>query len=167
MIREAVPADGPAIARIYNFYIRTSIITFEEVEIGADDIAARMATVTAAALPYLVMEEDGRIVGYAYAGKFHARSAYRHTVESTIYLDHEARGAGRGRILYKELLGELRKCPVHAVIAGVSLPNEASIALHEELGFVKVGHHPELGWKLGRWIDVGYWQLTWLMENPS
>jgi len=167
VIRPAAPTDAAAIARIYNFYIRSSIVTFEEVEVGADDIAARMDTVALASLPYLVMEEESGIVGYAYAGKFHARSAYRHTVESTIYLDYGARGAGRGRILYKSLLAALRKRPVHAVIAGISLPNPASVALHEKLGFVKVGHYAEVGRKLGCWIDVGHWQLSWPLASPS
>lgn len=167
MIRAATKADAAAVARIYNAYVRDSIITFEEVEVTSDEIGTRMANIDAASMPYLVMEEDERIVGYAYAGKFHARSAYRHTAESTIYLDRDACGLGRGRILYMALLDELRKRRAHAVIAGISLPNPASVALHEKLGFVKVAHYPEIGWKFGRWIDVGHWQLTWPLENPS
>jgi L-amino acid N-acyltransferase YncA len=167
MIRAATPADAAAVARIYNPYIAGTFITFEEQEVGADDIAARMRTVTTASLPYLVLENAGRVIGYAYAGKWHARPAYRHTVETTIYLESAARGSGHGRRLYTALLDELRKLPVHAVIGGISLPNESSVALHEKLGFKKVAHFPELGWKLGRWIDVGHWQLVLAMKDPA
>ena len=167
MIRPATSADAAAVARIYNPYIAGTIVTFEEQEVSADDIAARMRVVEAAGLPYLVLEDGGRVVGYSYAGKWHQRSAYRYSVESTIYLEASARGRGFGRRLYTALLDELRKREIHAVLGGISLPNDASVALHEKLGFKKSAHYPELGWKLGRWIDVGYWHLTLRLERPA
>jgi L-amino acid N-acyltransferase YncA len=166
-IRAATPADAAAVARIYNPYIAGTIITFEEQEVGADDIAARMRVVASSSLPYLVVEDAGRVIGYAYAGKWHARAAYRHTVETTIYLEAAARGSGHGRRLYTALIDELKKLPVHAIIGGISIPNESSVALHEKLGFKKVAHFSELGWKLGRWIDVGHWQLVLPMKDPA
>ena len=167
MIRPATTADAAAVARIYNPYIAGTIVTFEEQEVSADDIAARMRAVEQAGLPYLVLEEGARVIGYSYASRFHTRSAYRHSVESTIYLEGSARGHGHGRRLYTALLDELRKRAVHVVLGVISLPNEASVALHEKLGFQKSGHHPELGWKTGRWVDVGYWQLTLPLARPS
>ena len=167
MIRPATSADAAAVARIYNPYIAGTIVTFEEQEVSADDIAARMRVVEAAGLPYLVLEDGGRAVGYSYAAKWHQRSAYRYSVESTIYLEASARGRGFGRRLYTALLDELRKRQIHAVLGGISLPNEASVALHEKLGFKKSAHYPELGWKLGRWIDVGYWHLSLPLERPA
>jgi phosphinothricin acetyltransferase len=166
-IRPATPQDAAAVARIYNPYIAGTIITFEQQEVSADDMAARMRAIAQASLPYLVLEDAGRVIGYAYAGKWHTRAAYRHTVESTIYLEGSARGSGHGRRLYAALLDALRALPVHAVIGGISLPNESSVALHEKLGFAKVAHFPELGWKLGRWIDVGHWQLVLPIEDPA
>jgi phosphinothricin acetyltransferase len=165
-VRAATPSDAAAIARIYNPYIASSFVTFEEEEVSADDIAARMRVVAAASLPYLVLEDAGRVVGYAYAGKWHSRSAYRYSVESTIYLEGAARGRGHGRVLYTALLDELKKLPVHAVIGVISIPNEASVALHEKLGFKQVTVFKELGWKLGRWVDVGQWQLVLPLINP-
>ena len=167
MIRPATTADAAAVARIYNPYIAGTIVTFEEQEVSADDIAARMRVVEQASLPYLVLEDAGRVIGYSYAARWHARSAYRHSVESTIYLEASARGHGHGRRLYGALLDELRKRQIHVVVGGISLPNEASVALHEKFGFKKVAHFPELGWKLGRWIDVGHWHLTLPLERPT
>ena len=160
MIRDALPADASALVRIYNHFIRETVVTFEEVEITAADMAGRMAEVAAAQLPWLVWDEAGRILGYCYAAKWKARSAYRFSVEVTVYLDHAATGRGLGKLLYTALLAELRPRKVHAVIGGVALPNAASVALHESLGFKPVAHFKETGFKFGRWIDVGYWELV-------
>jgi L-amino acid N-acyltransferase YncA len=101
----------------------------------------------------------GKVVGYAYASKWKSRSAYRYAVESTVYLDPRFTGQGIGRHLYGSLIAELRQRSLHAVIGGIALPNPASIALHERMGFVKVAHFKEIGWKFNQWIDVGYWEL--------
>lgn len=158
-IRPATSEDAPAVAGIYNPYIRDTVITFEEVEVSAEEIASRMRAVKDASLPWLVLEGGGAVSGYAYASRWHARSAYRHTAESTIYLEASARGRGHGRRLYTALLDELRRLPIHTVVGGIALPNDASVALHEKLGFKKVAHYAEVGCKHGRWIDVGTWQL--------
>jgi len=159
MIRPALPADAEAITRIYNYYILNTVITFEEQTMTPQAIVERMREVTAASLPWLVAESSGRIAGYAYASKWKDRSAYRFSVESTIYLDPTAVGVGFGSRLYEALLADLRQQELHVVIGGIALPNEASIRLHEKFGFRKVAHFEEVGYKFGQWIDVGYWQL--------
>ncbi len=160
MIRPAQPGDAEAIARIYNYYILNTVITFEEQPITAQDMAQRMLQITAENLPWLVAESAGGIAGYAYASRWKDRSAYRYSVESTVYLDAEARGMGYGSQLYGALLADLRQGEVHVVIGGIALPNEASVRLHEKLGFRKVAHFKEVGYKFVRWIDVGYWELS-------
>jgi phosphinothricin acetyltransferase len=134
-------------------------ITFEEEAVTEQDMAQRIADVSAAGLPWLVLEVDGKVAGYAYATKWRVRPAYRYSVESTIYLDQAFAGRGLGRLLYGALLDELRKRELHLVIGGIALPNDGSVALHEKLGFRKVAHFTEVGMKFGRWIDVGYWEL--------
>lgn len=159
LIRSAYPADAAAIAAIYNHYVNTTTITFEEAEVSAEVMARRIATVISAKLPWLVLEEQGEVLGYAYASKWKERSAYRFSVESSIYLRPEACGKGHARGLYQHLCSLLRQSGVHLVIGGVALPNDASVGLHEALGFRPVGAFREVGRKFGRWIDVGYWQL--------
>ena len=100
------------------------------------------------------------VVGYVSAAKWKGRSAYRFSVESTIYLDHRSTGQGIGTKLYGQLFSILRSRSIHVVIGGIALPNAASVALHERLGFTKVAHFAEVGFKFGRWVDVGYWQVT-------
>lgn len=158
-IRSAYPADAAAIAAIYNHYVASTAITFEEAEVGIDDMANRITKVISSKLPWLVLEQDGKVLGYAYASKWKERSAYRFSVESSIYLHQEARGKGFARKLYQHLFGLLRQSGVHLVIGGVALPNEASVGLHEKMGFQPVGAFKEVGRKFGRWIDVSYWQL--------
>jgi phosphinothricin acetyltransferase len=159
-VRPATAADCEAIARIYNHYIRDTIITFEEVEVSAQEIERRLGEVASASLPWLVVENTGAIAGYAYATKWHGRCAYRYSAESTVYLEAGQTGRGYGTRLYTELMGDLRARSIHAVMGGIALPNAASIALHEKLGFSKVAHFREVGFKFGQWIDVGYWQAS-------
>jgi L-amino acid N-acyltransferase YncA len=159
LIRVAKPDDAAAVAGIYNHYVRNDIATFEEEPITAETIAARMADVASKSLPWLVAEGGDAILGYAYATSWKARSAYRFSVESTIYLAHGAMRRGVGAELYGALIAELRAHNIHVVIGGVSLPNEASARLHEKLGFKKVAQFEQVGFKFGRWIDVGYWEL--------
>ncbi len=158
MIRSATPADAEAIARIYNHYVTDTIVTFEEEVVPSSEIARRIAEVQSASLPWLVAELHARAVGYAYAGTWKGRSAYRFTVEATVYLDPAHTGRGLGSRLFGELLPILRERGVHSVIGGVALPNAASVALLEKFGLKKVAHFEEVGFKFGRWIDVGYWQ---------
>lgn len=159
MIRPATLADAEAIAAIYNPFITDTVVTFEEVPVTATEIAARVTKVLEAGYPYLVDEVDGRVTGYAYGSQFRTRAAYRFSVEGTVYLSPEARGKGLGTILYSALLEELKNRGFHLVIGGITLPNPASVALHERLGFVKAAHFHEVGFKFGQWLDVGFWEL--------
>jgi L-amino acid N-acyltransferase YncA len=160
MIRPAVTSDTEAIARIYNHYILNTVVTFEEQPVAAIEMAERIKAVELASFPWLVLEQAGQVVGYAYASKWHGRSAYRYTVESTIYLDPVVTGKGLGTALYEALFTILRNMELHTVIGIIALPNETSVALHEKFGMAKVAHFKEVGFKFGRWIDVGYWQVV-------
>lgn len=158
MLRPCSPADAASIATIYNHYVRETVVTFEEAPISANDMAQRIADVTDR-LPWLVWEEDARVVGYACATPWKVRAAYRHSVESSIYLAPEATGRGIGKRLYAALIADLRERGLHCVIGGAALPNAASVALHESLGFTKVAEFRQVGYKFNRWIDVAYWEL--------
>ena len=158
MIRTAITADAAAICTIYNHYVLETTITFEETAIPPSEMESRIHE-TLQSLPWLVWEESAAIQGFAYASKGKGRCAYRHSAEVTVYLDPKSIGRGIGTKLYEVLLADLRQRNFHAVIGGIAVPNAASIALHERLGFRKVAHFEQVGWKFGRWIDVGYWQL--------
>lgn len=160
IIRAATAADAEAVAEIYNYYVTNTVVTFEEEPVSPLDMARRINEIASASLPWLVAELHGRVLGYAYASKWKGRSAYRFSVESTVYVDRSHLGQGLGSRLYGELLPILADSGMHIVIGGVALPNPASVALHEKLGFVKVAQLPEVGFKLGQWIDVGYWYRT-------
>ncbi len=158
MIRSANDSDAEAIAGLYNHYVENSIATFETEPVSGADMSERVALVQRLGLPWLVIEADGQVCGYACAVRWKQRTAYRHSVESTIYMAHDSVGRGLGVPLYSELMRQLEPLGVHAVLAGIALPNEASVGLHEKLGFAKVAHMREVGRKFDRWIDVGYWQ---------
>jgi L-amino acid N-acyltransferase YncA len=159
-LRLATPDDGAAIAALYNHFITTTTISFEEAAVSAGDMAQRVADVLASGLPWLVAYDGDTLLGYAYATKWRVRHAYRFSVESTVYLAAGQAGRGLGSQLYGELIERLRAAGCHLVIGGIALPNEASVALHEKLGFEKVAHFKEVGYKFDRWLDVGYWQLA-------
>ena len=157
-IRDVIPADAPAIAAIYTHYVETTVISMEYEPVDAAEMAQRIAEVQAAALPWLVIVEDGEVLAYAYASKWRARRGYRHAVESSVYVAPAQRGRGHGLALYRALLAQLSG-RYHCVIGGIALPNAASVALHERLGFRQVASFSEVGHKFGQWVDVGYWQL--------
>ncbi len=160
MIRPVTLDDAGAITAIYNHYIRSTVITFEEVELTTAEMRARIEGIAfTKGFPYLVLEENDSIVGYAYAGTFRERFAYRFTVESSVYLHPDHFGKGHGKTLYAALLTNLREGDYHRVIGGVTLPNEASVRLHEFFGFRKVAHFSEVGFKFEQWLDVGFWEL--------
>ena len=158
-IRTAEPADAALIAGIYNHYVKTSIVTFEEDPVTTQEITRRIADVRAASLPWLIAEEANTITGYAYATRWRTRSAYRFSAEITAYVSPENGGRGIGSKLYSQVLPLLRTQYIHTLIGVIALPNEASVALHEKFGFRKVAHFEQVGFKFNRWIDVGYWQL--------
>jgi len=159
IIRTVRPGDAPAICAIYNEYIENTVITFEEEPLSAEEMLRRIETVTGQGHPWLVCESGDRLLGYAYASTWKSRSAYRFTLESTVYLDRTCRGKGTGTALYTRLLEEIRKGDCHVVMGVIALPNEASTALHEKLGFRKAGHFHQVGYKKNSWIDVGNWEL--------
>ncbi len=158
MIRPVQLSDAQALVDIYTPYVRDTVISFEEEPITEVEMAARIARVTAA-YPWLVEEEEGAVLGYAYGSSWRTRPAYRFTVETTIYLARGQHGKGIGSRLYESLLVDLRQRGFHSALGGIALPNEPSIRLHEKLGFRKVGHMAEAGWKFGAWVDVGFWEL--------
>jgi phosphinothricin acetyltransferase len=159
MIRPVAIADLEMIARIYNHYILNTLITFEEKVVTTREMEESVRRVSLAGLPWLVAEESNRVVGYAYAGEWKGRCAYRYSVESSVYLDPNATGRGLGSKLYEALFAILREKSIHTVIGGIALPNPRSIALHEKFGMQKVAHFKEVGFKFNRWVDVGYWQV--------
>ena len=157
MIRPATSADAQAIATIYNHYIDNSDVTFETEAVTASEMGRRVGEI--APLPWLVAEGSSGIIGYADASKWRARHAYRFSVETTVYLHHDASGQGIGSQLYRVLIDDLRARGVHIAIGGIALPNQASVALHEKLGFIECARFNEVGFKFNKWVDVGYWQL--------
>ena len=163
-IRACVAADAPAIAEIYNYFVRETVITFEETPVAANEMARRIADVSTR-YPWLVAERDGAVVGWAYAAEWKTRSAYRFSVETAIYVSLAHHGRGIGSALYVPLIAELEALNIHSAVGGIALPNPASVALHEKLGFTKIAHFGEVGRKFDRWVDVGYWQL--MLENKS
>jgi L-amino acid N-acyltransferase YncA len=168
MIRPVRAADAEAIRGIYNHYVLDTVVSFEEEALAPEEIERRIGKVVAAGLPWLVLEEEDALIGYAYATPWKERSGYRYAAESSIYLGASAAGQGRGTRLYAALLTELRALSLRTVIGGIALPNDASVGLHEKLGFRKVAHFERVGWKCGRWVDVGYWQLALsAAESPA
>jgi phosphinothricin acetyltransferase len=158
IIRAVTPADAPALAAIYNHYVLNTIITFEETPVPDEEMARRIRKVTAR-FPWFVAEQDGAVTGYAYVNTWRTRAAYRHSVESTVYLRPDAVGRGLGRRLFETLIAECRERGLHTIIGGIALPNPASIAMHRRLGFHEVARFREVGRKFNRWIDVAFWQL--------
>ncbi|WP_229518400.1 arsinothricin resistance N-acetyltransferase ArsN1 family B [Massilia sp. PAMC28688] len=165
-LRDATADDAPAIVVIYNHYVLNTTISFEESVVTEADMRARIEAVRDSGLPWIVATEGGEIVGYAYATKWRVRHAYRFSVESSVYVANNVARKGIGCALYTALMAQLRDSGVHLVIGGIAQPNPASVALHERMGFVKVALFEEVGFKFGRWIDVGYWQLK-LSAQPD
>ena len=157
-IRAVTLEDSASLAEIYNWYIVNSHCTFETYSLSATQMRERIALADARS-PWFVLENDGMLLGYAYASIWKARAAYNRCHESTVYLHRDAIAAGHGKRLYQHLIDELRNAPIHLLIAIIALPNESSIGLHESLGFEKAGQLREAGYKFNKYIDVGYWQL--------
>jgi len=160
LIRTADPAsDAPAIAAIYGEFVRDTVITFETTPPTPDEFATRIER-TQKTHPWLVAENaDGRVVGFAYGCPHHERAAYRWAANVSIYLEPASHRRGIGRALYATLFDMLRDQRLLIACAGVTLPNDASVALHESFGFAPVGVYRKIGYKSGAWRDVGWWQL--------
>jgi L-amino acid N-acyltransferase YncA len=150
--------DAAACAAIYAPYVEQTPISFEERPPDALEMEARIAR-CAATHPWLVAEEGGEVVGYAYACQHQERAAYRWAADVSVYVAVNRRGEGLGRSLYEALFARLRRQNFQIACAGITLPNDASVRLHEALGFIRVGVSPRIGWKGGRWHDVSWWQL--------
>lgn len=159
MIRPATPHDAAAIAALYNHYVLHTTASFEEEAVPVEAMRRRIEE-TAARWPYLVWEEQGRVAGYCYAHPWKARPAYRHTLETTVYLDPACTGRGIGTRLMHALIGECRGRGAHALVACITADNTASRRLHERLGFRQVSEFHEVGFKHGRWLGVVDYELS-------
>lgn len=156
-VREARAEDGEAVSRIYAPYVRETAISFEEAPPDGAEMARRIEE-TLGAYPYLVAEAGGAVCGYAYASAHRTRAAYRWSADVTVYLDKDHRGRGIGRALYGALLPILTRQGIVTAYAGITLPNPASVALHEAIGFTPIAVYRSVGFKLGAWRDVGWWE---------
>jgi phosphinothricin acetyltransferase len=164
-IRMATPEDGAAVSAVYAPYVSDAVTSFEIDPPGPAEMAGRIEAVLGWA-PWLVYEDAGRVIGYAYASRHRDRAAYQWSVDVGVYIDGAHHRRGVGRALYDVLLPLLRLQGFYVAHAGITLPNVASVGLHERLGFQPVGVYPAVGWKLGRWCDVGWWQLP-LQARPA
>jgi phosphinothricin acetyltransferase len=163
-VRPALARDAEAIARVYRPHVESSYASFEEIAPDADEMRRRMAS--ARLLPWFVACEDGEVVGFAFAAQHRTRPAYRWTVDCSVYLDGAATGRGLGRALYAVLLPALRDLGYCQAFAGIAQPNEASVRLHESFGFGHLGTYRDVGFKIGAWRDVAWYQLT-LSDPPA
>jgi len=164
-VRRVTPDDAAAIAAIYAPYVRDTAITFELDPPDEAEMRQRIVETTGR-FPWLVAEQDGVIVGFAYATTFRTRAAYRWIVETTVYVAMGQHGRGIGRALYAPLLDQLRAQGFCAAIGAIALPNAGSVAIHEAMGFVPSGVYQKVGYKLGAWHDVGLWQIDF-GERPA
>jgi L-amino acid N-acyltransferase YncA len=157
VIRDADAADAGRCAAIYAPYVRDTAISFESEPPSTEEMAGRIAEAQRAHA-WLVLEDDGEVVGYAYGGPFMARAAYAWATGVSVYLDPARYRSGGGRALYEALFERLAGRGHRTALAGVALPNDASVGLHRALGFELVGTYRRVGWKLGRWHDVAWYQ---------
>lgn len=164
-IRDASGLDAEACAAIYAPYVTGTAITFEIEPPTAAEMASRIATAQATHA-WMVLEDDGRVVGYAYGGPMKPRAAYRWSCEVSVYLEVGRRRTGGGRALYEALLERLRERGFRTAVAGMTLPNDASVGLHAAMGFEPIGTYRRIGWKLDAWHDV-HWRQRPLAVLPD
>jgi phosphinothricin acetyltransferase len=167
-IRQARPEDGQSIAGIYEEYVVRMPTSFEETPPTAKEMESRIRD-TLERFPYLIVEEAGNVVAYAYAGPHSSRASYRWSVDVTVYIAPTHHRRGIGTLLYRELFSLLEAQSYAMAFAGITIPNPASVGLHESLGFKLVGIYHDVGFKLGAWRDVGWWErrLTNLSLTPA
>ena len=165
VIRHADPErDAAACAELYAPFVEATVVSFEDEPPGASEMGARIASMTER-YPWLVLEDDEGLVGFAYGSPHHTRAAYRWAVEVTVYVHPAKHRRGAGRRLYQALLDLLRRQRYRVACAGITLPNDASVGLHEAFGFEHIGTYRDIGWKAGAWHDVGWWQLRLLPQD--
>jgi phosphinothricin acetyltransferase len=160
LTRSVTNVDASQLADIYNHYVLTSHATFELDPVSECEMSRRIRDVVDGGYPFLAADENEKIIGYAYAHAFRPRPAYQKTVEISVYVKDGHAGRGVAARLYEELIRDVLYSGYHSIIAGIALPNDASIRLHEKFGFEKIGHFREVGRKFDRWFDVGFWQLS-------
>ena len=158
VIRPYSPADIPAVTRIYGHYVRDTVITFETEEPGEAEMAKRFATISGKGHPLLIAEQDGAVIGYAYASTYRPREAYRFTCEDSIYLAPDAVGQGLGGKLLARLIEDSAKAGLKQMLAVITAERANSIRLHEKHGFRFIGRYEALGFKFDRWLDIVHMQ---------
>ena len=166
IIRDAKPSDAAALAEIYRPYVENTAITFEYVAPGAEEFEARLARVTAH-YPWLVLEQAGEILGYAFADRAFEKAAYAWCADMTVYLAPQATGRGLGRLLYAALENRLRARGIQILYALVTASNVPSLLFHDAMGYREIGRLPESGWKLGAWQSVIWMEKRLAKENPT
>ena len=159
-IRDATPDDLPGILAIYNDAVAHTTAIWNDAPVDLPNRAAWLADRRRAGHPVLVVSRDGEVLGYASFGDWRAFDGYRHTVEHSVYIRTDQRGAGLGRALMEALIARARSLGKHVMVAGIEAGNSGSIRLHERLGFIRVGLMPQVGTKFGRWLDLTFLQLT-------
>jgi len=158
-IRRGKLSDAAALCGIYNYYVEHTAVTFDTVPMKTEEMERRISETLDSGLPFYVAESNGEIEGYCYIHPWNTKSAYITTQEVTIYLRPDKKGHGVGTQLLRRLLDSIDRKTVHVLISGITLPNEASVRLHEKFGFRQVSDMKQVGWKLDRWRDVGHWEL--------
>lgn len=159
-IRNVTLEDAPQICSIYNYYIEHTAITFETVAVSVNEMQKRIENITNNGNDFYVAVDNDKVVGYCYIHQWNGRCAYSSTKEVSIYIDNDIKRKHTGTLLYTHLFNNLDRKNIHALIAGISLPNEASVKLHEKFGFNQVSHFKQIGWKFDQWQDVGHWQIV-------
>ncbi len=166
-IRHADAArDAAACAAVYAPYVRDTVVSLEEIAPTEREFTARIERISNT-YPWLVAEVGGRVVGYSYASEHRERASYRWAADVTVYIDSRHHRCGIGRALYRALFELIADQGVYVACAGITLPNQASVGLHEALGFTPVGVYRGIAWKAGSWWDVGWWQLQLAPESPG
>lgn len=164
MIRDVKIDDAEDIKDIYNYYIVNSAISFEEVEHTTSDSKKKIEQIKSK-YPFIVFEENSRVIGYAYATPWRTRDSYRFTLETSIYINNNKTGNKIGLKLYMELLSRLKEKGYQVAIGSITVPNEASFNLHKKLGFIQVGTFHKVGYKNNQWHDVSFWELDLNLYN--
>ena len=159
MIRPVHINDAQELLDMYNYYVINTTVTFDIEPLTLDVFKEKIKQIITE-YPFIVFEENNDILGYAYGSRFRPRAAYNYVAESTVYVKHTAHGNQIGSKLYAELIRLLKKTNLHTVLGVLTIPNEASIKLHEKFGFEQVANLREVGFKFGEWQHIGIWQLT-------